>query len=483
MIKLIVAVLFGGMVFLTGLPSKAQNYEILFGEFDARSLTSDDKRFLQLALAFEGTYQGLLDGAWGRLSQKALDRYALDEYGTPSADWHMAMLAFNFADRYSVDGWNMRLLPGVGMSILVPEKTLIVDAPSANFFNYHHRGSSLAVSYGVLNRAGTNNVHEFTLKQSSASAKPYIVRKDHLAITSASKPDGSTLYTRSNLVNGSWSTVMVSASKWDKNILNAVVASITVGSSGSISISPGGKLDQVIDKAIALGNDPEWNNKKGDRVPQSTVAAPPTQNEGSGTSYGSGFFVSRDGHIVTNSHVVEECTSITAGGQPVALVDQSEVFDLAILKGTSTEHFATFSDEPARLNSDVTAVGFPYAGMLGGLNVTRGSVSAVKGFDNNAVRMQITAPVQTGNSGGPLISSDGSVVGVVVSKLDAVKVAAKLGDLPQNVNYAVRGELAKLFLVQNGVSPMVVPKGSPIAPEALAENAKRFTVFIECARH
>lgn len=181
--------------------------------------------------------------------------------------------------------------------------------------------------------------------------------------------------------------------------------------------------------------------------------------------------------------LVEECTSITAGGQPVALVDQSEVFDLAILKGTSTEHFATFSDEPARLNSDVTAVGFPYAGMLGGLNVTRGSVSAVKGFDNNAVRMQITAPVQTGNSGGPLISSDGSVVGVVVSKLDAVKVAAKLGDLPQNVNYAVRGELAKLFLVQNGVSPMVVPKGSPIAPEALAENAKRFTVFIECARH
>lgn len=481
MIRLILVVLLCGLMSLPVAPARAQNYEILFGEFDARSLTADDKRFLQLALAFEGTYQGLLDGAWGRLSQKALDRYALKEFGTPSADWHMAMLAFNFADRYSVDGWNMRLLPGVGMSILVPEKTLIVDAPSSNFFNYHHQGSSLAVSYGVLNGAGTNNVHEFTLKQSSGSVKPYIVRKDHLAITSASKPDGSTLYTRSNLVNGRWSTVMVSASKWDKNILNAVVASITVGSSRSISISPGGKLDQVIDKAIALGNDPEWNNEKADQAPQSAVATPPEQAEGSGTSYGSGFFVSPDGHIVTNAHVVESCTSITAGGQPVALVDQSDTFDLAILKGAASEHFATFSDEPARLNSDVTAVGFPYAGMLGGLNVTRGSVSAVKGFDNNAVRMQITAPVQSGNSGGPLIAADGSVVGVVVSKLDAVQVAAKLGDLPQNVNYAVRGELAKLFLIQNGVAPEEVVRGPKLAPEDLAELAKNYTVFIECS--
>lgn len=475
-------VLLSGLLFLAVAPVRAQNYEILFGEFDARALTSDDKRFLQLALAFEGAYSGLLDGAWGGLSQKALDRYALKEFGTPSADWHMAVLAFNFFERYSVDGWNMRLLTGVGMSILVPEKTLIVDAPSSNFFNYRHQGSSLAVSYGVLNGAGTNNVHDFTLKQSSGSVKPYIVRKDHLAITSVSKSDGSTLYTRSNLVNGRWSTVMVSASKWDKNILNAVVASITVGSSRSISISPGGKLDQVIDKAIALGNDPEWNDEKVDPAPQSAVAAPPKQNEGSGTSYGSGFFVSPDGHIVTNAHVVEGCTSITAGGQPVVLVDQSDTFDLAILKGAASEHFAKFSDEPARLNSDVTAVGFPYAGMLGGLNVTRGSVSAVKGFDNNAVRMQITAPVQSGNSGGPLISADGSVVGVVVSKLDAVQVAAKLGDLPQNVNYAVRGELAKLFLIQNGVAPEEAGRGPKLAPEDLAELAKNYTVFIEC-RH
>jgi S1-C subfamily serine protease len=135
---------------------------------------------------------------------------------------------------------------------------------------------------------------------------------------------------------------------------------------------------------------------------------------------------------------------------------------------------------PARLNSDVTAVGFPYYGLLGGLNVTRGSVSAVKGFGNDSVTMQITAPVQSGNSGGPLLSAEGTVVGVVVQKLDAVKIVSITGDLPQNVNFAVRGELAQLFLSQNNIPPLVGTLTENIVPEELADRAKEFTVFVEC---
>lgn len=82
----------------------AQDYSSLLRDFDARSLTWADKRFLQAALAFEGHYNGLLDGDWGPRSQRALNSYTRREFGTAAADWHMAMLAVAYFKRLSADG-------------------------------------------------------------------------------------------------------------------------------------------------------------------------------------------------------------------------------------------------------------------------------------------------------------------------------------------------------------------------------------------
>ncbi len=153
-----------------------------------------------------------------------------------------------------------------------------------------------------------------------------------------------------------------------------------------------------------------------------------------------------------------------------------------LLKTTLSDNktVAIFSASPAKLNSDVTAVGFPYAGLLGGLNVTRGSVSSLKGLLGDGNNFQITAPVQSGNSGGPLLAADGQVIGVVVSKLNATKMAENGGDVPQNVNFAIRGEIAKLFLAQNQIEPELSLDDVAITPEELAKAAASFTSFIEC---
>lgn len=118
--------------------------------------------------------------------------------------------------------------------------------------------------------------------------------------------------------------------------------------------------------------------------------------------------------------------------------------------------------------------------MLGGINVTRGAVSSLKGFKGDAVTLQISAPVQSGNSGGPLVAADGEVVGVIVSKLDALYMAENSGDIPQNVNFAIRGEIAKLFLAQNQIETQLSMADEVLAPEILAEKASKFTSFIEC---
>ena len=79
-----------------------------------------------------------------------------------------------------------------------------------------------------------------------------------------------------------------------------------------------------------------------------------------------------------------------------------------------------------------------------------------------------------------MLAADGEVIGVVVSKLDATKMAENGGDVPQNVNFAIRGEIAKLFLAQNQVEPKLSLDNVAIAPEQLAKLAAQFTSFIEC---
>ena len=204
-------------------------------------------------------------------------------------------------------------------------------------------------------------------------------------------------------------------------------------------------------------------------------------------SSGSGFLVSRDGRVVTNHHVVDGCAKVTVNragmshDATVRAVDAGD--DLALLKAPpGTGEAATFSESPrASLGEAVTVAGYPLHGLLSKeLNVTSGNVSALAGLGDDAKRLQITAPVQPGNSGGPLLDGAGNVIGVVVSKLDAVRAAKLTGDIPQNVNFAIKGALVRGFLDIHGVAYRRRPSNAKLAPERLAELARGFTVAVHC---
>ena len=88
--------------------------------------------------------------------------------------------------------------------------------------------------------------------------------------------------------------------------------------------------------------------------------------------------------------------------------------------------------------------GFPLPSLLqNGINITVGNVSALAGLGGNTALMQITAPVQPGNSGGPLLDLGGNLVGVVVSKLDTVQAFEITGDIPQNINFAIQSAVTR----------------------------------------
>ena len=88
--------------------------------------------------------------------------------------------------------------------------------------------------------------------------------------------------------------------------------------------------------------------------------------------------------------------------------------------------------------------------------------------------------MQPGNSGGPLVDMAGNIVGVVVSKLDAMHLAERTGDIPQNVNFAVQGAIARLFLEAEGQPPQEQSSASLLPVGDVVDAARGFTFQIEC---
>jgi S1-C subfamily serine protease len=115
---------------------------------------------------------------------------------------------------------------------------------------------------------------------------------------------------------------------------------------------------------------------------------------------------------------------------------------------------AHISAIPPRLGEPVWAAGFPLNGLLApSINVTPGAVSSEAGIWNTTTLVQITAPVQPGSSGGPLLTNDGRVAGVVVSTLNVAFMLAVKGSIPQNVNFAIKSSVLRISWTR-ATSPM-----------------------------
>jgi len=200
-------------------------------------------------------------------------------------------------------------------------------------------------------------------------------------------------------------------------------------------------------------------------------------------STGTGFFVSENGHIITNAHVVSACQSVRAsrGGQlRKVVIDEQSDLALLIAADKPDSIARLHGGRGARVGEAVVAVGFPLKGLLSSdLNVTNGIISALSGLGNDRRRIQITTPVQPGNSGGPLLGENG-MVGVVVGKLDALKVLEATGDIPQNVNFAVSLGTLQSFLNANAIDYKLDDNASTMTPSEIATEATRYTVLIEC---
>ena len=203
---------------------------------------------------------------------------------------------------------------------------------------------------------------------------------------------------------------------------------------------------------------------------------------------GTGFVVSTSGHLVTNAHVVQGCVGDILGnptGEAPAklrLVSSDETNDLALLQATGTfKDIAKIRDKAIQSGDSVVAIGYPFHGLLtSDFTVTTGIVSSLSGVFNDTRFLQISAAVQPGNSGGPLLASSGDVVGVVAAKLNAIKFVRATGNIPENINFAIKTGALRDFLDNSVVPYQISDAKEELKTADVARNARAFTFLISC---
>ena len=201
---------------------------------------------------------------------------------------------------------------------------------------------------------------------------------------------------------------------------------------------------------------------------------------------GTGFFITEDGLLITNEHVVRDAAQVrlvTSAGlisAKVAKVDAAN--DLALLKAEGKfSPLPVAASRGVKMGGTVATVGFPNIGLQGfAPKLAKGEIASLSGAGDDARYFQISVPVQPGNSGGALVDERGNVVGVVSAKLSARAALAASGALPENVNYAVKSSYLLSFLESVPVvaAKLKEPETKERKFEDVVKSAEQATVLV-----
>jgi S1-C subfamily serine protease len=170
---------------------------------------------------------------------------------------------------------------------------------------------------------------------------------------------------------------------------------------------------------------------------------------------GTGFFIHPEGIMVTSLHLVDQANRITISTQgerkhSAELLVKNAPCDLAVVKvALRVNHWLPIQRDAKKIKrgSEVLTVGFPRVNLQGlESKVTHGLISSLTGVANDPNFLQISVPIQPGNSGGPLVSREGLVVGIISSKLASPTSFNSTNVQPENVNYAVKSSCLRDLL-------------------------------------
>jgi S1-C subfamily serine protease len=194
-------------------------------------------------------------------------------------------------------------------------------------------------------------------------------------------------------------------------------------------------------------------------------------------SSGSGFFITNNGHILTNQHVIQGCKKITLNNEgkemSAFLLASDSKNDLALLKANvSSEDFYKLSPQDAKLLDNVIIAGYPLGEKVSTtVKTSKGSITSLAGYGDDYSNFQTDAALNQGNSGGPIIDESGGVIGVAVASWKESGV--------ESFNFGIKSSVVKAFIEANNISYLSSSR-KELSNTQLRELITNGTIFLEC---
>ena len=219
------------------------------------------------------------------------------------------------------------------------------------------------------------------------------------------------------------------------------------------------------------------------RLPLSKDSFKSNSNNWAGN--GSGIIISKLGHVVTNHHVIKDANDIEVEfilnnenkKFKAEVVQVDKINDLAVLRivddsfqGVSNLPY-NFKSRSSDVGTKIYTFGYPKAltGMGKEIKVTEGIISSKSGYNGDITKYQITAPIQGGNSGGPLFDDKGNFIGINSSKFNS--------DETENVNYSIKSSYV-MNLIDVLPKSIDLPSSSKLQSLPLTEQIKEISKYV-----
>ena len=450
-------------------------------------LTLDQRVKLQVLLTAAGYWPAVPNADFSARLFNAILRFQVDNGFVP-----LGIVTEQQVDRLStiagpyLNSWRFELVthPMANTQIWVPIGLPLVEERIPTGLRFVNRPIGVVLTFDYFpefNLLNSFNALQYKLKREGANIYYSKLYKDQFFVFSYSDgvTDAYVRYHQSGRGGIGFSLY------WNHAATEAHIERIATLISGSLWASMGGG-PFTLPFTVKVGEAEASQAPQPNPVPPQPYQSGPPQDEPHRPGSGTGIFVTNDGHLITNAHVVKDCLQIRVGMgsgnfEVGSLVAKDPTNDLALLKVNAKPPKVGALRFGVRVGENVEAFGYPLSQVLATSgNFTTGTVTAVAGIGDDSRFYQISAPVQPGNSGGPLLDENGNLVGIVTSKLNVWNEIKAQGDIPENVNFAIKASAAAQFLQDNGIKFQIGEATQAMKGPDIADQAKALSAYVEC---
>ena len=192
----------------------------------------------------------------------------------------------------------------------------------------------------------------------------------------------------------------------------------------------------------------------------------------------SGFYIDRDGAVLTTTEAVRQCGRIMVNDEVRAeVVAEFPALGLALLRPSEPQtpiQVARLATQEPRLQSDIALAGYSFGGLLSAPSISFGTLADIKGLDGDTRVKRLSVTNAPGDAGGPVFDGSGAVLGMLLDAQSGTRT------LPGDVAFAAKAPVLAEFLSQNGVNPAASDSAEELAPEDLTLLAADLTVLVSC---